>query len=283
MKIDMATLTEIGMFVSTPVKPEPPLQDPSSTLSPLLAMPSLDSTQTAAPPPRPQPKQTHRRRKASGRRPARSTTVAPPRSSIMRGVTRHTRTGRFDAHLWCDGRQWYLGAFTSELLAGAAYDVAAIKMRPNELPLNLPIERYQGRLGRLLDTVWQLHLFMRASYEHDCCSQMTVEQVLEATRQASKKRDVFLRPDAQEFSCDHEAMLGLLLQAFEAVAAASSDYEQVAVFRVLTSAVFCAQKTTTPPTGGSPGRAHVDQHIPPTPPRSPPAAPGAVLGAMARR
>lgn len=147
----MASLMESGIFVPTTVEAEPATQDPSlSAPSALLAMHSLDSTQTAIPPPKPQPKQG-RRRKAASRRP-RPTTVAP-RSSVMRGVTRHTRTGRFDAHIWCDGRQWYLGAFTSELLAGAAYDVAAIKMRPHELPLNLPIDRYQGRLGQLLDMV----------------------------------------------------------------------------------------------------------------------------------
>lgn len=204
----IANLIESGQFV--PTKPSPPTGGPSAPPV-LLAMPSLESTQTTVTPPKPQ---RPRRRKTSAKRPSRPAATIQ-RSSVMRGVTRHTRTGRFDAHLWCDGRQWYLGAFTSELLAGAAYDVAALKMRPGELPLNLPADRYKGnRLGHLLNTVRLLGL-------DDWCStfaQLTVEEVLEATRYASKKRDVFARPDAAAFGSDVEAMLALLLHAFETVA-----------------------------------------------------------------
>lgn len=128
----------------------------------LVPVPSLDSSLTslAATHPQPLPSNPPRRaRRAStttsrrAKRGGTTTSSKTLRSSAMRGVTRHTRTGRFDAHIWCDGRQWYLGAFTSELLAGAAYDVAAIKMRPNELPLNLPITCYGGRIGELLQLV----------------------------------------------------------------------------------------------------------------------------------
>lgn len=137
--------------------PPPPSQHHQGTL---LAMHSLDSSLTslgnAAHQPPKQPISPRRRRKSTttGRAKRGGATIPPTsRSSHMRGVTRHTRTGRYDAHIWCDGRQWYLGAFTSELLAGAAYDVAAIKMRPNDLPLNLPHTCYHGRLGQLLDQV----------------------------------------------------------------------------------------------------------------------------------
>ncbi|XP_010922928.1 ethylene-responsive transcription factor WRI1 isoform X1 [Elaeis guineensis] len=75
------------------------------------------------------------------------------RSSIYRGVTRHRGTGRYEAHLWDKhwqhpvqnkkGRQVYLGAFTDELDAARAHDLAALKLWGPETILNFPVEMYR--------------------------------------------------------------------------------------------------------------------------------------------
>lgn len=49
-------------------------------------------------------------------------------TSKYRGVTHHVRTGRFEAHLWLQGKQLYLGGYDSELQAATAYDLAAIRV-----------------------------------------------------------------------------------------------------------------------------------------------------------
>ncbi len=53
-------------------------------------------------------------------------------------------------------------------------------------------------------------------------TQLSQDDVMEATRYASKHRDVFCRPDVEVFAADRGAMLALLLQAFEVVHASTS-------------------------------------------------------------
>lgn len=65
-------------------------------------------------------------------------------SSRFRGCTRHRRTKRYEAHIWDQRQQRYLGGFDREIDAGKAHDVMALKCRvANETPqLNFPIENY---------------------------------------------------------------------------------------------------------------------------------------------
>jgi AP2-like factor (euAP2 lineage) len=64
-------------------------------------------------------------------------------------VTHHCRTGRWEAHIWEDGKQVYLGGFDSEHQAALAYDVAAIKCRGEEAATNYDADDYKQELAGL--------------------------------------------------------------------------------------------------------------------------------------
>jgi len=71
------------------------------------------------------------------------------RSSKYRGVTRHRRSGRWEAHIWVKetGKQVYLGGYEEEGHAAEAYDVAALKCKGKTVKTNFPIEKYSELLG----------------------------------------------------------------------------------------------------------------------------------------
>ena len=70
-------------------------------------------------------------------------------TSTFRGVTHHCRTGRWEAHIWEDGKQVYLGGFDSEHQAALAYDVAAVKCRGDDAATNFCMDDYAQELARL--------------------------------------------------------------------------------------------------------------------------------------
>ena len=66
------------------------------------------------------------------------------RHSKYRGVTKHRRSGRWEAHIWLKktGKQVYLGGYDLEEHAAEAYDLAAIKLKGEDAKLNFPPEKY---------------------------------------------------------------------------------------------------------------------------------------------
>ena len=76
------------------------------------------------------------------------------RSSRFRGVTKHRRSGRWEAHIWvkASGKQVYLGGYEVEEHAAEAYDVAAIKCKGPKVKTNFPLEKYT-ELMRFMDTI----------------------------------------------------------------------------------------------------------------------------------
>ncbi|KAI3428770.1 hypothetical protein D9Q98_007591 [Chlorella vulgaris] len=102
-----------------------------------------------------------KRRKAAGtglhrRRAAESTTsleggAKAERSSRFRGVSRHRRSGRYEANIWVKelGKQMYLGGYEQEELAAEAYDIAAIKANGRRVITNFDIARYD----EVMDTI----------------------------------------------------------------------------------------------------------------------------------
>ncbi|CAK0755336.1 hypothetical protein CVIRNUC_002367 [Coccomyxa viridis] len=80
-----------------------------------------------------------RPRKAGDKKVARST-------SRFRGVTHHCRTGRFEAHIWQEGKQIYLGGFDAEEQAALAYDLAALKFRGLDAQTNYDKSTYEQEM-----------------------------------------------------------------------------------------------------------------------------------------
>lgn len=75
--------------------------------------------------------------------------ASPPpggRTSNYRGVSRHRLTKRWEASLWLNGRQLYLGGFNSQEDAAAAYDLAALACKGPGAVTNHPPDKYAAQL-----------------------------------------------------------------------------------------------------------------------------------------
>eukprot|EP00891_Asterochloris_glomerata_P004296 jgi/Astpho2/4296/Aster-x1211 len=98
---------------------------------------------------------------AAGRSNANDATAGKPR-----GVTRHRRTRRWEAHIWYLKKQVYLGGYDSRDQASRAHDIMALKTRGTGCQLNFD-EAVYSKLMSLLPSV-------------------TADQVVEALRHQSK-------------------------------------------------------------------------------------------------
>jgi len=68
----------------------------------------------------------------------------------FRGVTKHKRTQRYEAHIWESKKQIYLGGFESELLAARSHDIMALKCKgPMCDALNFDKKEYEEVMGIL--------------------------------------------------------------------------------------------------------------------------------------
>mmetsp|Transcript_17696 Transcript_17696/g.36245 ORF Transcript_17696/g.36245 Transcript_17696/m.36245 type:complete len:665 (+) Transcript_17696:561-2555(+) len=76
------------------------------------------------------------------------------RSSKYRGVTKHRRSGRWEAHIWVreTGKQVYLGGYELEEHAAEAYDVAALKCKGKKVKTNFDVSKY-SELLQYMDTI----------------------------------------------------------------------------------------------------------------------------------
>ena len=81
-----------------------------------------------------------------------------PHSSRFRGVTKHKRSGRWEAHIWIRDtkKQVYLGGYSNEQHAAEAFDLVALKCKlvknGRKIKLNYPASKYQDLQGYLLST-----------------------------------------------------------------------------------------------------------------------------------
>ncbi|KAL0032426.1 hypothetical protein WJX79_010970 [Trebouxia sp. C0005] len=87
--------------------------------------------------------------------------VDKARSSRFRGVTKHRRSGRWEAHIWVKelGRQVDLGGYEHEEHAAEAYDVAALKCKGFRVKTNFDADRYSD-LTECMDSISLEELIM---------------------------------------------------------------------------------------------------------------------------
>ena len=98
------------------------------------------------------PKKSHSR--SSARNSIHSTSSSGKKKSSVskyRGVAVHRWTGRWESHIWENGKQLYLGSFETEEKAARAYDKAAIKLKKENAVLNFDLEDYKDIVESLAE------------------------------------------------------------------------------------------------------------------------------------
>lgn len=65
------------------------------------------------------------------------------------GVTHHVRTNRYEAHIWQNGKQVYLGGYETAELAALAFDIAVVRFRGRSAQTNYNIAYYEAVLEDL--------------------------------------------------------------------------------------------------------------------------------------
>mmetsp|Transcript_2980 Transcript_2980/g.18751 ORF Transcript_2980/g.18751 Transcript_2980/m.18751 type:complete len:334 (-) Transcript_2980:1356-2357(-) len=70
-------------------------------------------------------------------------------SGKLRGVCKNKKTGRFEAHIWCKGKGYYLGSFRIRKLAAEAVDLAHLKLGRDQKCLNYGIEQYKSSVEEI--------------------------------------------------------------------------------------------------------------------------------------
>ena len=83
-----------------------------------------------------------RRRKHSPEKPYKPKTFL---TSVYRGVSQHRLTGRWEASIWVDKKQVYLGGYDKEEKAARAYDIVALHSKGDGARLNLGRSRYEEK------------------------------------------------------------------------------------------------------------------------------------------
>jgi len=66
-------------------------------------------------------------------------------TSKFRGVSQHRLTGRWEASIWVDKKQVYLGGYDKEAKAARAYDIAALHCKGKGAKLNLGYDQYDQK------------------------------------------------------------------------------------------------------------------------------------------
>ncbi|XP_024186592.1 AP2-like ethylene-responsive transcription factor TOE3 isoform X1 [Rosa chinensis] len=199
-----------------PPQPQPPLR--SSTTKQWLGLSSGGAPQRYSAPPPPPPLAEQRivplpEKVKKSRRGPRS------RSSQYRGVTFYRRTGRWESHIWDNGKQVYLGGFDTAHSAARAYDRAAIKFRGTEADINFNVSDYD-------EDIKQMSKFTKEEFVHILRRQSTG-----FARGSSKYRGVTLH------KCGRwEARMGQLLGKkyiylglFDSEIEAARAYDQAAI------------------------------------------------------
>ena len=201
--------------------PQQQHSDPSSAAT-ATATAGLEDPGPATPSkPRPKAKGKGRSPKGKGK-----VEMKPKRagSSKFRGVSQHKLTGRWEASLWVEKKQVYLGGFNTEAKAAWAHDLAALHTKGEAAKTNLPADVYDDELAKMQD--WALK---------DVVAHLR-RQSSAFSRGKSKYRGVSGHKAASNFNRPWEARIGSLngrknvfLGLFETEEAAARQYDRALI------------------------------------------------------